>query len=77
MVMGVHEMNNNNNNKKHLQIAFENYVKKKKLKDEIFKFPRNIVRAKCEELDSMLQKDVPINITISCNGTWHKRGHTS
>ena len=25
----------------------------------------------------MLQKDVPINITVSYKGTWHKRGHTS
>ena len=65
MVMGAHATNK----KIFANCLRELCEEKEKFKDEILEFARNIVRAEYEELDSMLQKDTPINITVSYDGT--------
>lgn len=73
MVMGVHAMD-----KKTFSKCLNSLSKEKeKFRDEILLFARNIVRSKHEELDSSLQNNNIIDITVSYDGTWQKRGHTS
>lgn len=49
----------------------------KDIKREMLELSRNIVRQRHEDIDPTLKEQSIINISVSYDGTWHKRGHTS
>lgn len=72
MVVGLHAMDK----RTFSHCLHELSEEKEKLKDDVLEFSRNIVYSSHEELDSNDNEDV-IDVAVSYDGTWHKRGHTS
>lgn len=71
MVVGLHAMDK----KTFSYCLHELSEEKEKLKDDVLEFSRNIVYRNHEELRSNENEDV-IDVVVSYDGTWHKRGHT-
>lgn len=47
------------------------------VRSKVLEMARSIVRKKHEEIDASLKNQPIIDISVSYDGTWHKRGHTS
>lgn len=63
---------------KTFQRCFSSVIEQKsKLKDEMFKISRETVRKVYLEAGNSVQEDDVIDISVSYDGTWQKRGHTS
>lgn len=70
MVVGIHAMD-----KKTFSRCLNSlYEERKNFKEDVLDIARNIVRKKHEDLGN--NNDI-IDITVSYDGTWQKRGHTS
>lgn len=58
----------------HLQgLAEENVI----VKEEFFKMSHDAIRRAHVDADPSLKIEGIINLSVSYDGTWHKRGHTS
>lgn len=72
MAIGIHAMD-----KKTFSKCLRSlYTERQTFKNDILQVARNVVRKKHEEFDSVADQDI-LDITVSYDGTWQKRGHTS
>ncbi|KAK3931711.1 Beta/gamma crystallin domain-containing protein 2 [Frankliniella fusca] len=49
----------------------------KQMRNQILEKARQVVRTTYEELDSSVKNQEVLEITVSIDGSWHRRGHTS
>lgn len=47
------------------------------MREDVLSTSRNLVRKTHMDLNPTLGMNDVLDITVSCNGTWQKRGHTS
>ncbi|KAF8793037.1 hypothetical protein HNY73_004566 [Argiope bruennichi] len=75
MAIGIHAMDK----KTFSKCLHQLYDEKQTHKDDILEVSRKIVRKKHQELSSAVEEnlDDAIDITVSYDGTWQKRGHSS
>ena len=73
MAVGIHAMDK----KTFSKCVHTLFEEKKILKNEILEISRTIIRKRHEEIDEPKAEDEIIDITVSYDGTWQKRGHTS
>ena len=59
------------------RIAYHIHDAALKSQEECYKHAANVVREHYRALDNTISMDAVIDIPVSFDGTWHKRGHTS
>ncbi|CAL1280744.1 unnamed protein product [Larinioides sclopetarius] len=73
MAIGIHAMDK----KTFSKCLHKLYEEKQAYKDDILEMSRKIIRQKHNEIESPSDKNDVIDIAVSYDGTWYKRGYTS